>query len=102
MNIQRVLAVVAAVMIVCAVGLATLEVHPAALGQLLSRIDGGLLDGLQNFVRRWGGAWAWNSVVAPLLQRPAWLPPVGVALVAIGLAVSLAGRKSTQRSRRRS
>lgn len=102
MNIQRVLAVFAAVMIVCAVALGTLEVHPAELGQLLARMDSSLLDGLQRFVRRWCGAWAWTSVVTPLLQRPAWLPPAALALLATGLALSLAGRKSTHRSRRRS
>ena len=102
MKLKRVLAVFAAVMIVCAVALGTLEVHPSPLGQLLSRIDGGLLDGLQNFVRRWCGAWAWTSVMSPLMQRPAWLPPAALALLASGLALSLAGRKSTHRSRRRS
>lgn len=102
MNIQRVLVVFAAVMIVCAVALGTLEVHPKELGELLSAMDADLLRRLQLFIARWCGDWTWTRVATPLLDRPAWLTPAVLALLAIGLAASLAGRKSADRSSRRS
>ena len=102
MNAQRILAVFAAVSIVCAVALGTLEAHPRALGEVLSGIDAGLPNRLRVFVERWCGDWAWTRLVTPLLQRPAWLLPAGVALLATGLALSLSGHKTSQRSRRRS
>ena len=102
MNIQRVLAVVSAVMIVCAVALATQEVHPQELGQLLSAFDAGLPARLQAPMTRWFGNWVWHELVTPLLQRPAWLLPAALAILAAGLAVSMFGRKTANRSRRRS
>lgn len=102
MSIQRVLVVFAAFMIVCAVALGTLEVHPEELGQLLSRIDGDLPGRMHAFIRRWCGDWAWTSLTLPLLQRPAWLLPASLALLAAGLALSVSGRKTAHRSRRRS
>lgn len=102
MNIQRVLAVFAAVMIVLAVALGTFGVHPKELGELLSAMDADLLRRLQVFIARWCGDWAWTRVATPLLHRPAWLPPAVLSLLATGLALSIFGRKSTNRSRRRS
>jgi hypothetical protein len=101
-TIQRALAVFAAVMIVCAVALGTLEVHAVSLGRLLIRLDSDFPNRLSAFVMRLFGNWAWTGMVLPLLQRPAWLSPAGLALLAIGLALSLAGRKTAHRSRRRS
>lgn len=102
MNIQRVLAVFAAVMIVCAVALGTLEVHPKELGELLSAMDADLLRRLQVFIARWCGDWVWTRVATPMLHRPAWLLPAVLSLLATGLALSMFSRKSTNRSRRRS
>ncbi len=87
-------------MIVCAVALGTVEVHPIALDRLLVRMDSGLLDRLHDVVARWFGNWAWARMALPLLQRPAWLFPVALAVVAVGLALSRSGRKTAQRSRR--
>lgn len=102
MNIQRVFAVLAAFMIVCSVGLGTEEVHPALLGELLSRIDPAIPDRMHAVIGRWLGDWAWTGAMLPLLRRPAWLPPASLALVATGLAMSVSGRKTPHRSRRRS
>jgi len=101
-NIQRALAVFAAVMIVCAVALGTLEPRPTLLGELLARIDGDMPGRIQAAVARWFGPWIWNKLALPLMLRPAWLPPVSLALVAVGLALSLTNRKTPHRSRRRS
>jgi hypothetical protein len=89
-------------MIVCAVALGTLEAHPRALGDLLAAIDAGLPTRLQVAVVRWFGNWTWVALATPLLRRPAWLPPASLALLAIGLALSVSGRKTPNHSRRRS
>ncbi len=102
MSTQRALAVFAAVMIVVSVALGTFEVHPRALGEFLAAIDANLLSGVQVFIVRWFGDWAWNALAIPLLRRPAWLPPASLALLTIGLALTLSGRKTATRSRRRS
>ncbi len=102
MNIQRALAVFAAVMIVVSVALGTFEVHPRGLGEFLAAIDASMLSRVQGFIVRWFGNWTWNALATPLLLRPAWLPPASLALLATGLALTLAGRKTTNRSRRRS
>ena len=102
MNTQRALAVFAAVMIVVSVALGTFEVHPRGLGELLAAIDVNMLSRLQVFVVHWFGDWAWNALAIPVLQRPAWLPPASLALLATGLALTVAGRKTANRSRRRS
>ncbi|MEI7711045.1 MAG: hypothetical protein WCI94_06410 [Rhodospirillales bacterium] len=101
MNTQRALAVFAAIMIVSAVALGTLEVRPVALGQLLARLDSDLPNRLHTFVVGLGGDWARNGMAMPLLRRPAWLSPASLALLAIGLALSLPGRKTAHRSRHR-
>ena len=100
MNIQRILVVLSAAMIVLSVALATLGHRPETLGHLLARtVPGGLADS-QNAIIGWSGEWIWINLLLPLLQRPAWLPPAALALLAIGLALST--RKTTHRSRRRS
>ena len=96
------MAVCAAVLIVIAVALGTLDPRPQLLGELLSRIDGSLPERLHASIGRWCGDWAWTGMAMPLLQRPAWLPPASLALLAAGLALSLPGRKTPHRSRRRS
>jgi hypothetical protein len=99
-NTQRVLVVFSAAMIVLSVALATLGPRPETLGHLLARTaPGGLVD-LQNAIAGWSDGWIWTNLLLPLLQRPAWLPPASLALLAIGLALSIG--KTTHRSRRRS
>ena len=102
MSIQRILVVFAAVMIVCAVALGTLDTRPRALGQMLHRYDPDMLGRLQGVAERCCGLWVWTDLAMPLMRRPAWLIPVALALIAVGLAFSLSSRKSTHQSRRRS
>jgi len=101
-NTQRALAVFAAVMIVVSVALGTFEVHPRELGELLADIDAAMLSRVQAFIVRWFGDWTWHVLAMPLMQRPAWLPPASLAILAIGLALTRSGGKTTNRSRRRS
>ena len=102
MNIQRALAVFAAAMIVCAVALGTLDPRPETLAHILQRLDAGMLDRLQDAIGRWFGVRAWTDLAVPLLRRPAWLLPASLALLAVGLALSLLTRKKPHRSQRRS
>ncbi|HEY8290538.1 MAG TPA: hypothetical protein VIG49_14790 [Acetobacteraceae bacterium] len=102
MIVQRALAVLSAVLLVVAVGLATLGSETVSLGQAIGMFDNELVNALQGWAERHLGAWAWNDVEVPLLVRPAWLMPAALGLVCLGMSLSLGNRKSTHRSHRRS
>ncbi len=99
---QRVLAVVAAVLLVAAVGIATFGPQSVSLGQALVLLDRTALDRLLNWSNQIGRGWVWSSIVQPLLVRPAWLLPASLGIVCSGLALSLSNRKTPHRSHRRS
>jgi hypothetical protein len=99
---QRALAIVAAVLLVAAVGIATFGPQSVSLGQALTELDDTALDLLMNWSKRIGGTWTWVTIVQPLLARPAWLIPASAGLICTGLSMSLYNRKSTHRSHRRS
>lgn len=99
---QRVLAVISAVLLVSAVAIATFGPESISLGQALYLLDHDVLDKLPDWSSRTMGAWAWSSIIQPLLVRPAWLIPASAGIVCIGLSLSLSNRKTTHRSHRRS
>ncbi len=99
---QRVLAVISAVFLVAAVAVATFGPESISLGQALYLFDHDVMGKLPGWVTRTLGTWVWNSVLQPLLVRPAWLVPASAGIIAAGLSASLSNRKSTHRSRRRS
>jgi hypothetical protein len=99
---QRVLAVIAAILLVAAVGIATFGPQSVSLGQALFLLNHDVLEKLPSWLDRTLGAWAWRSLIQPLLVRPAWLVPAALGLVCIGLSLSLSNRKTTHRSHRRS
>jgi hypothetical protein len=99
---QRALAVIAAILLVAAVAIATFGAQSITLGQALYLFDHDVLDKLPVWSSRMLGNWMWVSVVQPLLERPAWLIPASAGLVCIGLSLSLWNRKTTHRSHRRS
>ncbi len=98
MIVHRILAIVAAVLFVAAVGIATFGEESLSLGQALDLLDPDLLNKLPS----WFGAWAWASLARPLMVRPAWMVPLGLGMIAGGLSASLSNRKTTHRSHRRS
>ncbi len=102
MIVQRALAVMSAVLLVSAVAIATFGSQSLSLGQALFMIDHGSLDKLLTWSARTLGGWAWQSVIQPLLVRPAWLLPASAGIVCSGLSMSLSGRKTSSRSHRRS
>jgi hypothetical protein len=99
---QRVLAVIAAVLLVAAVAIATFGPESITLGQAIYLLDHDVLDKLPMWSSRTLGKWMWVSVIQPLLGRPAWLLPASAGLVCIGISLSLFNRKTTHRSHRRS
>jgi hypothetical protein len=99
---QRVLAVIAAVLLVLAVAIATFGTESISLGQALNMLDQDVLDRLPEWTTRTFGAWGWTAIIEPLLVRPAWLIPASVGIVCAGLSVSLSNKKTSHRSHRRS
>lgn len=99
---HRILAIVAAVFLVAAVGIATFGAESISLGQALYLLDHDVLDKLPAWFGRTFGDWMWTSMVRPLLLRPAWLVPAALGMIAGGLSISLSNRKTTHRSHRRS
>lgn len=59
-----------------------------SFGTFLYRLVPGFVPWLQSFVQRYGWSNAWNDVGVPLMDGPAWLPPllIGVVLILLGLA----------------
>jgi hypothetical protein len=99
---QRILAVLAAMLLVGAVALAMLGPPAVPLGQLLFMIDHDLIEGVHSFIGTHVAAWLWDYLVVPLLLRPAWLVPAALGLICGGASLTLSTRKSTHRSHRRS
>jgi hypothetical protein len=99
---QRVLAIIAAILLVAAVAVATFGPQSVSLGQALLLLDRDVLAKLPLWSTRVLGNWVWETLIQPLLVRPAWLVPASLGLVCIGLSLSLSNRKTTHRSHRRS
>jgi hypothetical protein len=101
-NTQRTLAVLAAIMFVAAVGLATVGPDMVSLGAVVSYLSPTFEAGLHAWLVRAIGLWSWNYVAQPLLIRPAWLPFGSLGLLCAGVALSWPARDATRRSHRRS
>ncbi len=99
---QRILAVIAAILLVGAVAVATLGPPGVPLGQVLFMFDHDLMTVLHSGVEKHLASWIWDYLVVPLLLRPAWLVPAAAGLICAGVALSLSGRKPAHRSHRRS
>lgn len=94
----RIFAVSAAILLVLAIGLATLFAPGLALGQALLMLDRGALEALRSHAP--GFAWSW--LITPFLLRPLWLVPACLGLVCAGIAVSCSMARPAQSRRRRS
>jgi hypothetical protein len=99
---QRILAVLAAMLLVGAVALAMLGPPGVPLGQVLFMIDHDLMNAAHTFIGTHLATWLWDYLVVPLMLRPAWLVPAALGLLAGGMSLSLSIRKTTHRSHRRS
>jgi hypothetical protein len=101
-TLQRILAVISAMLLVGAVALATLGPPSVPLAQLLLMVDHDLADALRSGIERHLASWIWSDVALPLLVRPAWLVPAALGLICAGAAFSVSGRKPAGRPHRRS
>lgn len=96
----RVMAVVAAALLVGAFSLALLFPAATSLGELVAMADGRALTAVEGFARAHLPDWSWSRLLVPLLVRPAWLSPMALGVVAVGVAVSLRSHQSAPRRRR--
>ena len=99
---QRILAVLAAMLLVGAVALAMLGPPEVPLGQVLFMVDHDLMNAVHSFIEQHLAGWLWDYLVVPLMLRPAWLVPAALGLILGGMSLSLSTRKTTHRSHRRS
>ncbi len=99
---QRVLAILAAVLLVGAVALAMLGPPDVPLGQALFMVDHDLMAAMHGFIGQHLANWIWDYLITPLMLRPVWLVPAGLGLILAGASLTLSTRKTTHRSHRRS
>ena len=97
---SRILTVLAAIALVGAFALATLIPPLMPLGQVLLQADHNALTSAQATVTAHLSAAVWMSIVAPCLERPAWMLPAMLGIVLCGLALSTRPKRATQKRRR--
>jgi len=97
----RILAVLAAALLVAAFTIATVFPPDMPLGAGLTMIDHAILSRWHDVANTNLPPWVWSHLVAPLLVRPAWLLPASAGVVVAGAATSLASTGAASRSRRR-
>jgi hypothetical protein len=98
---RRILASVAAALLVGAVAVALLGPPGMLLGQALLTVDDHLLAALQSEVEHALAPWLWTQVILPVLVRPAWLPPAALGLICAGLSLTLPQGRRAERPRQR-
>ena len=94
----RVFAVLAAVFLVIAVGIASLMPLGLPLSQGIQLMDRGGVE----WVRTHSTEWVWTWVELPFLLRPLWLLPACLGVVCAGLAMTFNLGKASPSRRRRS
>jgi hypothetical protein len=100
--VQRILAVLAASLLVGAVALAMLGPPDMPLGAALFLIDHDLVHAFQGGIQAHFDRWMWDDVVLPFLVRPVWLLPAFLGLVLAGVSLTLSNnQRQSQRSQRR-
>ena len=99
--LARILAVLAAVCLVAAFGLATLLPPMTTLAEVLAGLDHPFLVWLQSAVQGHGSDWVWSNLFVPVLGRPDWLLLACLGVVFAGAALTLSSRKGVTRSHRR-
>jgi len=101
MILSRVMAVLAAILLVTAFALATVLPPGTSLVELIADMDHPTLVWLKTASDLHLPAWVWDNLEIPLLVRPAWLLPTSLGLVALGCSVTLGSRKRVVGSHRR-
>lgn len=96
--VARVFAVLAALLLVLAVAIASLTPAGMTLGQGLLMLDGGS----PAWLRAHTGAWLWNWLEMPFLVRPLWLVPACLGVICAGMAATFNQGNASPSRRRRS
>ncbi len=101
MMVSRVLAVIAALLLVGSFAAATLAPQDLTLGQALLAFDPAKLNSAEQFVRQHMSAWWWDRPAMALLIRPVWVIPAMLGLLFVGGALTTVKSQKAPTSRRR-
>ena len=100
--VPRVFAVLAAVLLVGSVALASLLPADISLRQAVHDIDSAAANHVQQVVVGSLGRGFWDALVVPLLVRPVWMIPVCLGLICVGVAVTALSHGAPRTKQRRS
>jgi hypothetical protein len=101
MRVAKVLAVLAAILLVGAVALATLGPPDMTFGEGLAALDHVRLQAVEHYFRTHLSVWVWEHPLAALFARPLWLMPAALGLVCAGAAATAATMPNATTTRRR-
>ena len=101
MRVAKILAVIAAVLLVGSVALATLGPPEMSLGDAITWMDQKSLAKIGAFIRTNPSAWLWRGPVMAVIERPIWLLPAALGLICAGGAATAASVPATNKSHRR-
>ena len=99
--LARILAVVAAIMLVGAIAAGTLGPQDSTLGKALASLDALKLKAVEAYMRLHLSAWLWDHPVRAVMDRPVWLLPAAAGLLFAGGAMTAASMHKAPTSRRR-
>lgn len=97
MVLQRILAALAAALMVGAAGLALIAPPEMSLGGGLDLLNGQALPIIQGMT----AGWVWQNLALPVLARPLWLLPACAGIIFAGLSFSVSTHQRPQRTPRR-
>ncbi len=100
--VPRIFAVLAAILLVGGVALASLLPPDITLFETIHTLHAVSPEHVQHVVTAAFGHFAWNSVVMPLLGRRVWLIPVSLGLICVGGMVTAMNRTAPRATKRRS
>ena len=99
--VAKILAILAAALLVGAVAVGTLAPQEMTLREALTAIDAGRFGAIESYVRNHLSAWLWDHPMMSLLIRPVWLLPACAGLLLAGSAMTVANSAKAPNSRRR-
>ena len=97
----RILAVISAMCFVLAFTLALMLAPDTTLGEAFAILHLDWVAAVNDVTHKSVFEWVWMNMALPVLMRPVWLLPTGLALVTAGVAVTLATRSGAARSHHR-
>jgi hypothetical protein len=98
----KIFTVLAAMMLVGSLALATLLPPDMSLHEALHTIDAMRADHVQLAVMTGLGKGVWDAAAVPLLLRPVWLMPLCLGLICAGAALSCSFQATPRTKRRQS